>query len=372
MEHVNIGTYSVLVAEAIAGVVAVCSLSGCVSGDRVPEDNRTSHHALRAAPSGSAGRRPAPPETQSWKEWHAAMVKSLPPKKGCFQAAHPDTRWKEIPCVTRPLGIPQPSEDPRRSAQVSGKIASAIGSFPSVDGVSSVYSNDYPDGGHMYNTYSIQLNTNPFETPACEGQPGCQGWMQFVYNNDGENGTLSIWYMLMGHQGDCGAPFDPPCWKPVGGTPVDGGVPITNLQNVTLQAEVHSDFDWAVLSTGSGNPIYAYGEDSMLGLSAPPAEWNLVEFTVVGTANWAQATFNPGSTITHRIALTMANGSTAAPTCYLGGPTGETNNLGLVPGSCCPMSGSTPTLEFIRSNGSSWQAPFCLLNDITPIQLPLR
>ena len=67
------------------------------------------------------------------------------------------------------------------SAQVSGSnplppISSAIGSFDSVTGVESE-----TDLGKA-NIFSLQLNTNTFNTSSCSGG-ACVGWQQFVFSN---------------------------------------------------------------------------------------------------------------------------------------------------------------------------------------------
>jgi hypothetical protein len=109
------------------------------------------------------------------------------------------------------------------------------------------------------------------------------------------------------------------------------------------------------------------GSDSVLNIQS---NWNAVEFNIVGDGNGDQAEFNSGATVGVRIAVD--NGTIAAPSCVSGagfdGFTGETNNLNLVPGSCCPVGGpSQSAILFLESNASAVTRPFCLLNDIAPI-----
>src|SRR6266480_2172230 len=96
------------------------------------------------------------------------MARVRPPKKGCFKASYPSTEWGEVTCTAAPAR----SYPPRLytvgsavdfSAVVAGHIASATGSFDSVNGVTSENNSGNPD------TYSLQLNSEYFTSPACAG-----------------------------------------------------------------------------------------------------------------------------------------------------------------------------------------------------------
>ena len=95
----------------------------------------------------------------------------------------------------------------------------------------------------------------------------------------------------------------------------------------------------------NGTTAYSItGKDSVVDISAV---WRQSEFNVVGNAGGSRATFNSGSHVTVKIALT--DGSTTAPTCVANaGSTGETNNLAL--GSCTTASGTNPSVQFTESN----------------------
>ena len=75
-------------------------------------------------------------------------------------------------------------------------------------------------------------------------------------------------------------------------------------------------------------PTRAYsttGKDSVTYLATA---WKQAEFNIIGDGGGSKATFNTGSSITVKVAVT--HGSTAAPTCASNaGTTGETNNLTL-------------------------------------------
>src|SRR6266436_2834124 len=75
------------------------------------------------------------------KEWQEAISKVSLPKKGCFSASYPEKEWKEVPCSVPSKYPNPPASGPRPnivgngndiSAQVTGLISSAIGSFDSV------------------------------------------------------------------------------------------------------------------------------------------------------------------------------------------------------------------------------------------------
>ena len=86
------------------------------------------------------------------------------------------------------------------------------------------------------------------------------------------------------------------------------------------------------------------GTDSVTYLATA---WKQAEFNIIGDGGGSKATFNSGSSITVKVAV--SHGSTTAPTCASNaGTTGETNNLTL--GSCSGVSGATPYIQFKESN----------------------
>src|SRR5215470_18718317 len=144
--------------------------------------------AVLSAPEGRAQTPNPPPATtqqpsaKTLHDWHKGMARVPLPKKGCFTSSYPSTEWQEVPCTTAPA-IPYP---PARgggradqigngiavSAQVTGHISEAIGSFDSVTGVTSESS---PGG---VSGFSLQLNANFFTTSTCNASPNpsaCRG-----------------------------------------------------------------------------------------------------------------------------------------------------------------------------------------------------
>ena len=143
---------------------------------------------------------------------------------------------------------------------------------------------------------------------------------------------------------------------------VDGQIQYSNGLPYTVVTYHWQDQAWAV--TALDNLVALY------------RSWNAVEFNIVGVCCGEQAVFNSNATMVMDIESDMAG----TPSCIsAAGPNGtataETNNFNLVPGSCCPVArdsitGFGPMLMFTQSNGSA-TAPFCLLNDIVPMESPL-
>lgn len=319
----------------------------------------------------------APPTSEALEAWHKAMAKTPLPKKGCFHVSHPATTWEETPCVAPPdvsfrishkndIGPETVGNGTDDSAQVVGVLSSVVGSFPTVTGVTS-------ESDGIANSFSLQVNTNFFTTSTCNGspnQPNCRGWQQFIFANDGSTGVVFMQYWLINYGTPCPTgwtAFSGSCYKNSAGTSVPVQT-IANLSRLKLTGNATpGGQDTAIISTGSGN-LQATGQDSVLNVAQG---WNFAEFNIFGDGSARPtASFNAGSTITVRIGLT--NGSTDSPTCVVGGTTGERNNLTLVPASCCPSGGASPAIRFLQSNVAGVAAPFCLLNDITPIQSVLR
>jgi hypothetical protein len=157
-----------------------------------------------AAPEAATAPAPeklSPEEAQRRKDWEREMHLKRVPRQGCFRAAYPRTDWEEVQCVpapklpqvprhgTRPLVIGNTNDS---SAQApSGFIQTAIGSFENITNVTSESGPISNTGPPINNAYTLQVNTNPFTSSACSGSPnpGCQGWEQFVFWNDGGTTT---------------------------------------------------------------------------------------------------------------------------------------------------------------------------------------
>lgn len=298
--------------------------------------------------------------------WRAVMSSTSDLGEGCFQASYPSIIWEQVECKEwHPRVHPRirkPGEGQITGnghdfvAESSGLTSGALGTFPTVTGVTSEKSVGvaaFGDGGILGpNEYSLQLNTNfGSATAACDGHEGCIVWQQFIYATDyaveGEAAVfMQNWLINWGDlpcpngfasdgEGDCYGNsnyISAPDVKP------------TKLANLSLSGAAKDDGNDKVIFM-NGTTAYAVTEpDNTLDISQV---WRESEFNVVGDAGGSRAHFNEPVSITVKVALT--DGTTSAPTCvHNGGTTGETNNLDL--GTCSAASGSSPSIKFTESN----------------------
>jgi hypothetical protein len=213
-------------------------------------------------------------------------------------------------------------------------MSAAEGSYDSVTGVTSESGQEGEAGPIVPNTYSLQLNTNRFPTPACNPSPnpGCMGWQQFVYSSSQE--SLFIQYWLIEYNTTCPAGWisysfssstDIYCYRNGAGAAAVARQPITNLANLRLGGSANTSGNDTVTMFIGSTTATAANLGNILDLGAG---WRSAEFIIVGDCCGSEATFNAGSTLVVR--TTVHNGTTNAPTCRLEGFTGETNNLNLV------------------------------------------
>ena len=320
-----------------------------------------------AAPSADAV------EAQAHETWKEAVTHTPAPARGCFHAVYPSTHWVQGQCFETPrryMAPPASKFDVTSGnwqvvgngndyvVKTPGNMSQVVGTFPKVTGVvweRGVGNVDFGNGGILGpNEYALQINSGyNLPTSACHGHSGCAIWQQYVYAPDYDvHGTAAVFieYWLIGW----GSSSCPSGW---GSYPFDGGScvinsnytaapdePITQLGNEKLSASaVPGGNDTAVFTDGS--TAYSFSaSDSVLALGTA---WNESEFNVVGNAGGSRADFNPGASVTVKVAVT--DGYTKAPKCLVGaGTTGETNNLTL--GSCSAAGGSQPYIEFTESN----------------------
>jgi hypothetical protein len=128
---------------------------------------------------------PAPPSVspsaEVLKNWRHGMVRASPPQTECFTASYPDIQWQEVPCGAAPT-VPNVNGGPVAEAMTGSDISTAVGSFDSVSGVTSVTSiyDTLPVNGD----YTLQLNTNTFTPSLCvnaqpTGRAPCYAWRNY-------------------------------------------------------------------------------------------------------------------------------------------------------------------------------------------------
>ncbi len=311
--------------------------------------------------------------------WHESIKHLAPPTSGCFHATYPSVVWEKEACLpasahhvvlpphfskqartaqakTSAASLNTAGDGNDYSAKTSTLTSSAIGSFPTVTGVTSKSNGDY----------TLQLNTNMGPSADCNatyGYSSCQTWQQFIYATTGEDVTgtppqayIQDWIFLSDDDyNSIGCPegwgnYDPQdaCFTDSDAVNT-ADVALTSLANVKLSGSASvSGNDTVIFTNGStAKSVSQSGDTLSIG-----STWKQSEFNVVGDGGGSGLSFNKGSSLT--VKLQVADGKTTAPTCVgpsNGGTTAETNNLNL--GSCTAKAGSgsaSPYIQFTESN----------------------
>jgi hypothetical protein len=280
------------------------------------------------------------------ENWRETIARTSVPHEGCFQAEFPNAVWVETGCSVAPdkVYVPHGHGGPQTvgngvdyAASVTNLISAAVGTFPTVTGVTSER-----DGSA--NVYSIQLNSNFMSTAACSGHSGCLAWEQFVYSSEETSAFMQYWLIDYGNSCPSGwNSYSGSCYKNSAAVTVPKQA-ISTLSQLKMSATAVSGGNDTLVFTTPTKAYSTTGKDSVTYLATA---WNQAEFNIIGDGGGSKATFNSGSNITVKVAVT--HGSTAAPTCASNaGTTGETNNLTL--GTCSGVGGATPYIQFKESN----------------------
>ena len=312
----------------------------------------------------------APEEAQRRKVWHIEMAQIPLPKKGCFQAAYPNKAWHEVACKPAPPYPQPPRRGPRPllvgngddvSAQApTGFISMAVGSFDSSTATSEAGQIN-ATGPQVPNAYTLQLNTDFFpSTTGCAGSPnpGCKGWEQFIFENNGTAGSAFIQYWLLQYNTTCPVGWitfmigtDTYCFRnDTSGAAPAANQPVANLTQMSLTGTVTATSDG--VSFFDGTTVSAIAGDNFVGASAG---WNIAEFNLVGDGGGGQANFNAGASVVPRTRIVY--GGTAAPNCVAQGFTGETNNLSF--GPTAPASSPPGPALFFTESGAGGAPSDC-------------
>jgi hypothetical protein len=280
------------------------------------------------------------------ENWRETIARTGVPHEGCFEAEFPNAVWVEASCTVAPdkVYIPHGHGGPQTvgngvdyAATVTNLMSAAVGTFPTVTGVTSE-----KDGSS--NVYSIQLNSNFMSTAACNGHSGCLAWEQFVYSSQEQAAFMQYWLIDYGNSCPSGwNAYSGSCYKNSAAVSVPKQA-ISTLASLKMSATAASGGNDTLVFTTPTRAYSTTGKDSVTYLATA---WKQAEFNIIGDGGGSKATFNAGSSITVKVAVT--HGSTTAPTCASNaGTTGETNNLTLR--SCSGVSGATPYIQFVESN----------------------
>jgi hypothetical protein len=320
---------------------------------KVSRQHRIARAALVATAIGAASATPAFAQATSdvatvsaealmQENWRETIARTSVPHEGCFTAEFPNAVWVEAACSVAPdkVYVPRGRGGPQTvgngadyAATVTNLMSAAVGTFPTVTGVTSE-----TDGSS--NVYSIQLNSNFMSTAACNGHSGCMAWEQFVYSSSETSAFMQYWLIDYGNSCPSGwNSYDGSCYKNSAAVTVPKE-PITALSTLKLSGTAVNGGNDTLVFTAGTKAYSTTGKDSVTDLATA---WKQAEFNIIGDGGGSKATFNKGASITVKVAVT--HGSTAAPTCASNaGTTGETNNLTL--GSCAGTSGATPYIQF--------------------------
>ena len=308
--------------------------------------------------------------------WREALAAKPRPGHGCFRTVFPDTEWHAVACDTtpRPLRLPQggggirldtvggASED--MMAQVPGAITQAEGSFDSVSTTGAT------DSAYGAGRYSLQINTENFDTSVCSGAgPGssCKGWEQFIFDDDGST-SMQYWLIDYGppnttcpmpHAATCdgvNAFFDGWCEFALYGRTycaVNSPVNHSNPAAPTALASVHVQGNAAVgaggtdsfTTTVSGVGVTQDGSNFFPDLGT---KWHEAEFNVFGYGGGSEVNFDPNTSLVVRVGVD--SGASAAPGCHFDSRTAETNNLSIVDTTTAPAHNGHPSLVFTENN----------------------
>jgi hypothetical protein len=324
------------------------------------------------------------PSAKNLEKWRAARRLFPPTAEGCFASSYPNEGWQQVPCSTAPP-VPYPAalshgtnnvgngNDASAVASPAPLIWSAVGSFDNVSGVTSESGNVFGNPPAVANTFALQLNTQRYGSPLCQGA-NCQAWQQFIYSNSSCHPTptacIFMQYWLINYEGTPAQPCPdnswnynapggngaPGCWKN-GASVLIPTQTIQQLGEMSLNGNAISG-GWDTVLFYVGNAGYfVSGTDSMLNLGA---NWTWAEFNVVGDCCSSEANFDTGSTATIVVRTAISTGSPTQPSCLMTGTNGtaEYNNLYFVKASTTPpSSGTLPALVFTESSVQSSTPP---------------
>jgi hypothetical protein len=325
----------------------------------------------------STGAAPAAtqPAPRTKAQWQADIRHLKQPGSGCYRASYPAVVWHATRCARAPRAPMAPRPLPRSarhavraevgngtdySAQVSGTISRATGTFTDVTPGLTEQGKVLNTGVTAANAFTLQLNSQYFTgSPACDGgSSSCEAWQQFLYAY--ENSTTSevfMQYWVLDYGPSCPSGFtmypagSDNCYSNSSAADVST-LTASQLASVALTASASPGGDDAVTLALGSEATSVTRADGVLDLAE---NWNTTEWGVYGDAFGNEAIFSSGTTLQAQTALTSTD--YAAPGCVLEGFTGETNNLNLT-STPALVSGASPTIATRQTNGST-VSPSC-------------
>jgi hypothetical protein len=278
--------------------------------------------------------------------WRGFILNTPLPQEACSTATYPDLQWQVVSCGAAYADAiaEQDSDAIAQESRVqpllqgfggdvvlgvqSNSILRGEGSFNSVTGVTSEKSN-----GNL-NSFSLQLNTNIFQTSSCSSSPspeGCHGWVQFIYDSSEKHALIQYWLQNYGNSCPAGwrsdGSGDGGCFRN-SHTVNTPGVTIADLVNMRLVGSIGGVFGNPtddIVAIGIGNTFYAVASGNPI--AGAKEAWQEMDFNVFGDGGDSEAVFNPGSSLAVLDSISYASGT--LPFSTVGGVSGESNNLNL-------------------------------------------
>jgi hypothetical protein len=325
--------------------------------------------ALTALAAASVGVGSASAATQgavrTRAQWQAAIAQVAQPGTGCYRASYPVLRWHAVKCRVAPkfplapaLGGPDTVGNGHDySAQVTGLISKATGTFKNVTKNITEKGKVDNTGSKIANAFSLQLNTQFFSgSPACAGSSNpsnCQAWQQFVYAYLSGAGYVFMQYWLINYNASCPSgwfTYSTDCYTNSNSATLSSPLTAKQLATLKLTGSATAGGKDKISLTVGGHSTLVSAKDSKIHLAAA---WNTTEWGVFGDAGGGEAFFGTNTTLESQTDLTAT--SSSAPTCVSEGFTAETNNLKL---ASTPALGSepSPTMASKQTNGTSGTA----------------
>jgi hypothetical protein len=387
------GAFAVATSAALFCAIFVFGLSGtpaCAQSVAVPTFNPYSKIEVKQPDATTV------PKT-SWPLLpHETLNAPLPKKPGCFHLV--DDSWQEVPCTPEKdiKNLPRPvvadtiqsfgSDGSQPTPLVWGAVATSLTDPEQSSEIEQVYStsngkttmNKYPD------TWSIQNNTNGFKSstskkgyPFSLSEPGDSGWVQFVYQQSGDNhgndtvGTsrLCVWVVDTsvacrqtspgngctgdGYQAYCVSPFNTGNISPLTGqgspsgfSEVAGYIQCGNTPN-TKNVGPNGCTLWVLgyLANAQDPGWWAGAAPDSMGLAN---NWTSLGGSLYGEGNGGEAVFT-NATLNTNVIANSCNTSTTPP-----------SNPGSIftPTQCSPDSSPLDLYATLASTGGDGTAEY--------------
>ena len=204
------------------------------------------------------------------------------------------------------------------SAKVSGSLSKATGSFNrGVTGATAV-----TDSNAGVNNFSLQLNTNGFNSPLCgSGNTNC-AIMQFIYDSPG-NVYIQYWLRWITQcpsqtiaNNSWTYVTGLGCWINGNAVQPPSPQPITDLAKLYLTGTSSSIQQSAKLEAADGTLWGSPDDGDFLGIGT---QWFLAEFNVFGSGGGSKANLTPDPGTTIIVTISVDDGTTSPPLFPPGG-----------------------------------------------------